>query len=135
MLVKLSGGKQVKLQLNNIIMAITKDSRRLRIRLGIRRKIRGNAERPRLAVFKSNKGIYVQAIDDNAGTTLAYSSSVEVGHAGKNNMEVSKTVGLKVAEKLKSLGIESVVFDRGGYPYHGKIKSLADGAREGGLQF
>ena len=116
-------------------MAITKDSRRLRIRLGIRRKIRGNAERPRLAVFKSNKGIYVQAIDDNAGTTLAYSSSVEVGHAGKNNMEVSKTVGLKVAEKLKSLGIESVVFDRGGYPYHGKIKSLADGAREGGLQF
>ncbi|MGB3466229.1 MAG: 50S ribosomal protein L18 [Cyclobacteriaceae bacterium] len=116
-------------------MPITKNSRRLRIRLGIRRKISGTAERPRLAVFKSNKGIYVQAIDDVAGNTLAFSSSVEVGQAGKNNMEVAKAVGSKVAEKLVEKGLNNVVFDRGGYPYHGKIKSLAEGAREGGLQF
>lgn len=116
-------------------MPITKNSRRLRIRLGIRRKISGTAERPRLAVFKSNKGIYVQAIDDVAGNTLAFSSSVDVGQAGKNNIDVAKAVGVKIAEKLKEKGLDSVVFDRGGYPYHGKIKSLAEGAREGGLQF
>ena len=116
-------------------MAITKERKRLRIRLGIRRKISGTAERPRLAVFKSNKGIYIQAIDDVAGKTLAFSSSADIGKGGINNIEVSKEVGLKIAEKLKGLGLENVVFDRGGYPYHGKIKSLADGAREGGLQF
>jgi len=116
-------------------MSITKNSRRLRIRLGIRRKISGTAERPRLSVFKSNRGIYVQAIDDVAGQTLAFSSSDDIGQSGKNNMDVSKAVGVKIAEKLKGKGLENVVFDRGGYPYHGKIKSLAEGAREGGLQF
>jgi len=116
-------------------MSITKESKRLRIRLGIRRKISGTAERPRLAIFKSNKSIYVQAIDDVAGNTLAFSSSADIGQAGKGNIEVAKLVGAKIAEKLKGLGLETAVFDRGGYPYHGKIKSLADGAREGGLQF
>ena len=115
-------------------MAITKNSRRLRIRLGIRRKVTGTAERPRLSVYKSNKGIYVQAINDVTGNTLAFSSSVDVDAKGKNNIEVAKSVGLKIAEKLKSQGLENVVFDRGGYPYHGKVKSLAEGAREGGLQ-
>ncbi len=127
--------KLVKLLLNNIIMPITKESKRLRIKLGIRRKISGTASRPRLAVFKSNKGIYVQAIDDTTGNTLAFSSSKDIGEGGKVNVTVAKAVGAKIAEKLKGKGLETVVFDRGGYPYHGKIKSLAEGAREGGLQF
>ena len=116
-------------------MAISKVKRRLRIRRGIRRQIEGTSERPRLSVFKSNKGIYAQLIDDKSGNTLAYSSSKEVGEAGKRNVEVSKTVGQKLAEKAKGLGVESVVFDRGGYPYHGRVKALAEGAREGGLKF
>ncbi len=116
-------------------MPITKESKRLRIKLGIRRKISGTASRPRLAVFKSNKGIYVQAIDDTTGNTLAFSSSKDIGEGGKVNVTVAKAVGAKIAEKLKGKGLETVVFDRGGYPYHGKIKSLAEGAREGGLQF
>ncbi len=115
-------------------MAITKKDRRKRIRLGIRRKISGSAERPRLSVFKSNKGIYVQLIDDVNGVTLAASSSKEVGSEGKVNIEVSKSVGKKIAEKAGANGIKEVVFDRGGYPYHGKVKALAEGAREGGLK-
>lgn len=116
-------------------MAITKTERRLRIRRGIRNKISGSAERPRLSIFKSNKGIYAQLIDDTNGHTVAASSSTEIGSAGKNNVEVSKEVGKKIAEKATGSGIKNIVFDRGGYPYHGKVKALAEGAREGGLKF
>ena len=115
-------------------MAISKLSRRLRIKKGIRRKISGTAETPRLSVFKSNKGIYAQLVDDLKGHTLASASSKELG---KNavNIEVSKELGKKFAEKAKAAGIEKVVFDRNGYPYHGKVKAFAEAAREGGLKF
>ena len=116
-------------------MAITKTQRRLRIRRGIRNQISGTAGRPRLSVFKSNRGIYAQLIDDIAGHTLAASSSTDVGSAGKNNVDIAKEVGKKLAEKANGNGIDSIVFDRGGYPYHGKVKALAEGAREGGLKF
>ena len=115
-------------------MAISKTARRKRLRLGIRRKISGTADRPRLSVFKSNKGIYAQLIDDVNGRTLASASTSEIGKQNIN-IEVAKEVGQKLAENAKGAGIESVVFDRGGYPYHGRVKSLADGAREGGLKF
>ena len=115
-------------------MAISKEDRRLRIRRGIRNKISGTAGRPRLSVYKSNKGIYAQLIDDENGHTLAASSSTEVGKAVANQ-EVAKEVGKKLAEKAAGSGIASVVFDRGGYPYHGKVRALAEGAREGGLKF
>ncbi len=115
-------------------MATTKDSRRLRIKRSIRSKIAGTPERPRLTVFRSNKGVYAQIIDDEAGKTIAAFSSFELGVQG-NNVEAAKQVGLKVAEKAKAAGIEAVIFDRNGYLYHGKVKAVADGAREGGLQF
>ncbi len=115
-------------------MAITKEKRRLRIRRGIRKKINGTVERPRLSVFKSNKDMYVQLIDDVKGHTLVSTSSVELGKANIN-IEISKEVGKRLAEKATGSGISSVVFDRGGYPYHGKVKALAEGAREGGLKF
>lgn len=115
-------------------MSITKDSRRLRIRRGIRNKISGTSERPRLSVFKSNKAIYAQLIDDSKGSTLASTSSMELG-IKNNTIEHSKNVGTKLAEKAKAAGIESVVFDRSGYQYHGQIKAFAEGAREGGLKF
>lgn len=115
-------------------MAITKEQRRLRIRRGIRNKVSGTTERPRLSVFKSNKGIYAQLIDDANGNTLVAASSLELG-IGSSNIDASKEVGKKLAEKASGSGIASVVFDRGGYPYHGKIKALAEGAREGGLKF
>lgn len=114
-------------------MAITKEQRRLRIRRGIRSKVTGTAERPRLSVYKSNKGIYVQLIDDTTGNTLAAASSQELGKKIVN-MEISKEVGKKIAEKVGDK-FATIVFDRGGYPYHGKVKALAEGAREGGLKF
>ncbi|HMP99820.1 MAG TPA: 50S ribosomal protein L18 [Cyclobacteriaceae bacterium] len=109
--------------------------RRFRIKKGIRKRINGTPDRPRLSVFRSNKGIYAQIIDDLSGTTLVASSSVDVGQKGKINVEVSKSVGKKIAEKAKSSGIETIVFDRNGYLYHGNIKAFAEGAREGGLKF
>lgn len=109
--------------------------RRFRIKKGIRKRINGTPDRPRLSVFRSNKGIYVQIIDDLNGKTLVATSSVEVGKKGKVNIEVSKSVGQKIAEKAKATGIETIVFDRNGYLYHGNIKALAEGAREGGLKF
>ncbi len=115
-------------------MAFNKKNRRLRIKRGIRRNVHGTPERPRLSVFKSNKGIYAQIIDDTNGHTLTAISSKEIGSEGVNQ-DISKNVGLKLAEKAKASGIESIVFDRNGYLYHGKIKALADGAREGGLKF
>lgn len=115
-------------------MAVTKLQRRKRIKLGIRRKISGTGTRPRISVFRSNKAIYAQVIDDVKGVTLAYASSYELGKE-KNNVEVSKEVGKKLAEKAAAAGIQSVIFDRNGYPYHGKVKAFAEGAREGGLKF
>lgn len=114
-------------------------SRRERIRKGIRKKIRGTAECPRLAVFRSNKEIYVQVINDDDGKTLAGASSrtkvVQGEVAEKSKSEVSKMVGLEIARRAKEAGVEVVVFDRGGYRYHGRVKALAEGAREGGLTF
>ena len=106
----------------------------MRIRQGIRRRITGTAEKPRLSIFKSNKGIYAQIIDDEKGHTLAAASSKELKDSGLN-IESAKEVGKKIAEKASSSGVKEVVFDRGGYLYHGRIKALADGAREGGLNF
>lgn len=115
-------------------MAITKAARRKRLKLGIRRRISGTAERPRVSIFKSNKGIYAQLVDDVNGVTLASASSKLLG-IETLNVDSAKKVGEKLAENAKNAGIETVVFDRGGYPYHGRVKSLAEGAREGGLKF
>jgi large subunit ribosomal protein L18 len=113
----------------------TKAGRRDRIKKGIRLKIEGTTARPRLSVFKSNKSIYAQIIDDSKGHTIAASSSVELDKKGGVNVSISKNVGKKIAEKAVAAGINSIVFDRNGYLYHGNIKALAEGAREGGLKF
>ena len=102
----------------------------------VRNKISGTALRPRLNVFRSAKHIYAQLIDDAAGETLAAASSMDKGFEGAGgNKDAAKKVGLKIAEAAKAKGIEEIVFDRGGYLFHGRIKELADGAREGGLRF
>jgi large subunit ribosomal protein L18 len=118
-------------------MALAKADRRQRIRYRIRRKISGNGECPRMSVFRSNRQIYVQLVDDVSGNTLVTASSREKEIAGKkaNKSEQARLVGKRIAEKAKEKGISSVVFDRGGYLYHGRVKSLADAAREGGLKF
>ncbi len=111
-------------------------SRRERIKKGIRKRITGSPERPRLSVFRSNKGIYAQIIDDNDGKTLVAASSLEKDFSSNGpKIDQSKEVGKKVAEKAIAAGIKEVVFDRNGYLYHGRVKSLAEGAREGGLIF
>ena len=109
--------------------------RRTSIRKRIRKTIRGTAEFPRLSVFRSNKQIYAQIIDDLKGHTLVAASSVELDKKGGVNLTISKSVGKKVAEKAVANGIQQIVFDRNGYLYHGNIKALAEGAREGGLKF
>jgi len=111
--------------------------RRNRIRRRLRTRISGTAAKPRLSVFRSNKQIYAQLIDDEAGVTLASCSSREkdLNLQAVSKTESSKEVGKKLAEIAKSKGIEVVVFDRGGYKYHGRVKALAEGAREGGLNF
>ena len=114
-------------------MAFNKIERRIKIKFRIRKKVVGTAERPRLSVFRSNKLIYAQVINDKAGVTLAAASSL--GFEKMNKTEQAKKVGLLLAEKAKAAGVESVVFDRNGYLYHGRVQSLADGAREGGLNF
>jgi large subunit ribosomal protein L18 len=107
-----------------------------RIRERIRRKVNGTAERPRLAVFKSLKHIYVQLIDDAAGKTIASASSAEKDSSAKGaNTAAAKAVGAAIAKKAKDKGVTRIVFDRGGYTYHGNIKALADAARENGLEF
>lgn len=116
-------------------MATKKYDRRLRIKRGIRQKLSGTAERPRLSVYKSNTAIYAQLIDDSKGHTLAFASSFEVSDKKNVDIEGSKIVGKKIAEKASESGINTVVFDRNGYVYHGKVKALADGAREAGLNF
>ncbi len=111
--------------------------RRQKLRWRIRAKVFGTAQKPRLSVFRSNKDIYVQLIDDNTGTTLAAASSREkdIVAAAGNKVERSMNVGKSIAGKAKALGLETCVFDRGGYLYHGRVKAVADGAREGGLKF
>ncbi|WP_276497763.1 50S ribosomal protein L18 [Pontibacter litorisediminis] len=115
-------------------MSTNKISRRLRIKKGIRNRISGTAERPRLTVFRSNKAIYAQLVDDTTGVTLAAASSVKLDDA-KANTETAGKVGTAIAELALAKGISQVVFDRNGYLYHGKVKSLAEGAREAGLKF
>lgn len=112
-------------------------SRRQNIRYRIRRKIAGTAQKPRLSVFRSNRDIYVQLINDDNATTIAAASSRDKDIAAQsgNKTEKSKLVGQAIARKAKELGIESVVFDRGGNLYHGRVKQIAEGAREGGLVF
>lgn len=118
-------------------MAITKEFRRKRIKMRIRKVVTGSPEIPRLTVFRSNKEIYAQVIDDLAGKTLASASSRGKEIAGKKitKIEQAKLVGKLIAERALEAGISNVVFDRSGYLYHGRIKSLADSAREGGLKF
>lgn len=117
-------------------MSFTKIEKRQRIRYRVRKKIRGSGDRPRLSVFRSNKEIYCQLIDDLTGKTLAAASSSEkeLQSAG-NKTERAKSVGQLIGERAQALNIESVVFDRGGYIYHGRVKALAEGAREKGLKF
>jgi large subunit ribosomal protein L18 len=110
-----------------------KQERRKRVKRGIRGKITGSSQRPRLTVFRSNKHIYAQLIDDLAGHTLASASSLEEGLDGDSPKAVSKTVGERLAERAKEAGVERAVFDRNGYRYHGRVRALAEGAREGGL--
>ena len=115
---------------------LRKQLRRNSIRTRIRRTVKGTAERPRLSVFRSNKQIYAQLIDDVAGVTIAAASSSAKDFAAKGNkVELAKEVGKAIAVKASQSGIKSVVFDRGGCLYHGRVKALAEGAREGGLQF
>ncbi|MFN8310263.1 MAG: 50S ribosomal protein L18 [Chitinophagales bacterium] len=115
---------------------VTKESRRLKIKKRVRGKISGTAERPRLAVYRSNRDIYVQLIDDAAGLTIVSASSREKGFVRSGNKsDQSKSVGAAIAAKASAKGISNVVFDRGGYLYHGRVKALAEGAREAGLKF
>ena len=119
-------------------MALTKIERRTRIRRRIRKKISGTVDCPRLAVFRSNKQLYVQVIDDNTGKTLVSASSKEKSINEKGDakkVDQAAMVGKLIAEKCKESGISTVVFDRGGYKYHGRVKSLAEAARESGLKF
>ena len=112
---------------------LTKQERRNKIKTRIRGKISGTAERPRMTVFRSNKQIYVQLADDTKGVTLASASSK--GLEGGTKSELAAKVGQKIAEKALAAGITAVVFDRNGYLFHGRVKSLADAARNGGLKF
>jgi large subunit ribosomal protein L18 len=119
-------------------MSLTKVERRKRIKLRIRKVVNGTAEKPRLSVFRSNKQIYAQAIDDLAGKTIIAVSSCEKEIAGQikgKRMEQAKTVGKIIAQRILQKGIKEVIFDRGGYLYHGRVKQLADAARESGLKF
>jgi len=117
-------------------MALTKADRRQRIKYRIRKRLSGSGERPRMTVYRSNKQIYVQLVDDVSGQTLVSASSKEKEIASQqvNKIDQAKLVGKRIAEKAKEKGIKSVVFDRNGYLYHGRIKNLADAARESGLK-
>jgi large subunit ribosomal protein L18 len=119
-------------------MSLTKHERRIRIKHRIRKRLSGNQEKPRMTVFRSNKQIYVQLVDDENGKTLVSVSSREKEIAAKsdiNKTEQAKLVGKLAAEKSKEAGISEVLFDRNGYLYHGRVKALADSAREAGLKF
>lgn len=116
-------------------MSLTKSERRQRIKFRIRKIVSGTAAQPRLSVFRSNKEIYAQIIDDVNGTTLVAASSRDKDVAQGTSVETAKAVGKLVAEKALKAGITTISFDRGGYLYHGRVKSLAEGAREAGLKF
>jgi large subunit ribosomal protein L18 len=117
-------------------MAVTtKPAQRLRRRRRVRAKVRGTAERPRLSVFRSNKGIFAQLIDDTAGKTIAAVNWIEPDLRKLDSAEQAKRAGELLAERAKAAGVETCVFDRGGYRFHGRVRALAEGAREGGLRF
>jgi large subunit ribosomal protein L18 len=121
------------------VRRISKDAHRRRIHDRVRTKVAGTTERPRLCVYRSVGHIYTQVIDDSTGTTLASASSVDKetkkGLKGGGNVASAKVIGKAIAERAKAAGVSKVVFDRGGYKYHGRVKALADAAREAGLQF
>ena len=110
-------------------------ARRLKRRRRVRAKVIGTAERPRISVFRSNRGVFAQLIDDDAGRTLASVAWTEADLRSLKPLEQAKRAGGLLAERAKAAGIETAVFDRGGYQYHGRVKALAEGAREGGLNF
>ncbi len=118
-------------------MKFNKENRRKNIHRRIRNKVKGTSERPRISIFRSNKEIYCQMVDDVTGHTLVSASSREKGFDlnGKSKVEKAKAVGLTLAERAKAANISVAVFDRSGYLYHGRVKALADGAREGGINF
>jgi large subunit ribosomal protein L18 len=114
---------------------MTKPQKRLRRRRRVRARIRGSAERPRLSVYRSNRGVFAQLIDDDTGRTLASVSWTEDELRKLGSMEQAKRVGQLLAERAKAAGVETCVFDRGGYRFHGRVAAIAEGAREGGLKF
>jgi large subunit ribosomal protein L18 len=114
---------------------VTAPGRRLRRRRRVRAKVRGTAERPRISVFRSNRGIFAQLVDDDAGRTLAAVSWTEADLRGLKSLDQARRAGELLADRAKAAGLETAVFDRGGYKYHGRVRALAEGAREGGLSF
>src|SRR5919112_1226677 len=114
---------------------VTRPAKRLKRRRRVRAKVHGSAARPRIAVFRSNRGVFAQLIDDDAGRTLAAVNWTEDELRSLCRMEQARRAGALLAERAKAAGIDSAVFDRGGYQYHGRVKALAEGAREGGLNF
>jgi large subunit ribosomal protein L18 len=114
---------------------LTAPARRLKRRRRVRSKVRGSADRPRISVFRSNRGIFAQLVDDDSGRTLASVSWIESDLRTLKPMEQATRAGALLAERAKAAGVDTAVFDRGGYQYHGRVKALADGAREGGLIF
>ena len=128
---------KIRVQQNKNKMAVTKSFRRARIKKRVRKVVNGTTESPRLSVFRSNKQIYAQVVDDSTGKTLVAASSkvADIASQKITKLEQAKLVGKALAEKAVGAGIKSVRFDRNGYLYHGRVKSLADGAREGGLEF
>ena len=116
-------------------MALSKTARRKRIHNRIRKKMEGSTNRPRLSVYRSNKQIYCQLIDDSTGTTLASASSTDEAVAGNNKSDLATKVGELIGSRAQALNISEVVFDRGGYLFHGRVKALAEGARSAGLKF
>jgi large subunit ribosomal protein L18 len=118
---------------DSIMTVTTKPAQRLKRRRRVRAKIHGSADRPRISVFRSNRGIFAQMIDDDAGRTLASVSWTEPELRGLGPMEQAKRAGALLAQRASAAGIETAVFDRGGYQYHGRVQALADGAREAGL--
>jgi large subunit ribosomal protein L18 len=114
---------------------MSRPARRLKRRRRVRAKVHGSAERPRISVFRSNRGLFAQLIDDETGRTLAAASWTEPELRSLSRMDQARRIGELLAERAKPAGVQSAVFDRGGYKYHGRVKALADGARDGGLTF
>ncbi len=113
----------------------TREAKRLKRRRRVRAKVRGTSARPRISIFRSNRGVFAQLVDDDAGRTLASVNWTETELRGLSPLEQAQRAGALLAERARAAGVERAVFDRGGYLYHGRVKALADGAREGGLQF